>query len=593
MPQAGTRPPSHMGSGCMMLFGLPFIAVGLAIGLLLYFPAINLWWSARSWDEVPCWVEKVEMTSSRAKKGGVTHRTTASYRYEYDGRRHHGAAVSLSDDGGDNVGDFQQRAHSQLLPFKGSDRPFRCYVNPAKPEQSVLFRDLRWGLLLLLSLFPMVFSLVGLLVSVSGGRQAMRAAAERKLVAQYPGEPWRWKSEWAEDTIRASAPGMATALLTAVWILAVQGPLALAIVVSGELSRTPLALLGMLPALLAGVPLLILWNSVQTRRALGRPRLWLRQRPITPGRVMEGELRFERALPPLSTVEVRVLCEEHTTVRSGKSTTTKKEMIWEKRETFSAAEARREASGVALPVRFDIPSGLPCVVVETAEFTMGASRQPVWTLEVKSSQGGKPVLLPLPAFVTAEAAARVARETQADQPAALVSTVSQLQERLKACGVLAEFDASGVPTVIDCLPGRSRSVAIFLLAFGTIWSGVFLILLIVGAPLLFKIIWGVSSPLILLGGMWNLLHRRHVELTANEMRVHNSAGPLYSVRKSFLPRHFTGFSHDSNMQSGDQKYYRVLGDTIFGKQKLVLADGLKEAVTAQALAARLEEWRRS
>lgn len=597
MHSTAARPANQMSSGCMMLFGLPFLAAGLAIGFLVYFPMVSTWWSARGWEEVPCWIEKVEINSSRGSKGSVTYQTKASYHYKYDGRQHHSEAVSLGGEGADNMGDFQQQAHAQLLPFQGSERPFRCYVNPAKPGQAVLFRDLRWGLMLLLSAFPMLFPLAGLMVSVMGGRQAGKARAEKQQLAQHPGEPWRWKREWAEETIQASPSGVLVLLLVAAWMLAVQLPLALAIVASGELGRNPLAVLGLLPSLLGAVPLLLAWRRLQTRRVLGSPRLWLKQRPVIPGRVMEGELRFDQPLPQLSTVELHLLCEEHTTMRSGKSTTTKKELIWEKRETFGAGDARREISGVALPFRFEIPAGLPCAVVETAEFTLGAGRQHVWTLEIKSSRGGRAVSLPLPVFVTTAEAARaeqqreVEHEEMGTQPAAHVPSRPELQERLQACGVLTEFDARGFPTVIDCLPGRSRSLALFMLAFGTIWTGVFVILLLAGAPFIFKVIWGVSSPAILVVGFWHLLHHRRVELTAEEMRVRNTAGPLYSGSKSYAPRHFTGFSHDSNMQSGSQKYYRVLGDTIFGKEKLVVADGLKEAVTAQVLATRLNKWR--
>ena len=56
-----------------VLFGLPFILAGLAIGAFTYFPAISSWWSARGWEEVPCWIEAAELKSSESDEGGATY----------------------------------------------------------------------------------------------------------------------------------------------------------------------------------------------------------------------------------------------------------------------------------------------------------------------------------------------------------------------------------------------------------------------------------------------------------------------------------------------------------------------------------------
>ncbi len=56
-----------------------------------------------------------------------------------------------------NIGDFQRRTHRELSRYvvknpeqaeRDSERrdqnAFRCYVNPDDPEESVLYRTLRW-----------------------------------------------------------------------------------------------------------------------------------------------------------------------------------------------------------------------------------------------------------------------------------------------------------------------------------------------------------------------------------------------------------------------------------------------------------------
>ena len=137
--RSSSRSTKQLSGGCAVLFGLPFILAGLAVGVFLYFPAISSWWSSRSWVEVPCWIETAELKASRGSKGGTTYQAEASYRYQFERRSYHGDEVSLFG-GSDNIGDFQEQSFQQLQSVKGKKRPFRCFVNPSKPEQAVLFR---------------------------------------------------------------------------------------------------------------------------------------------------------------------------------------------------------------------------------------------------------------------------------------------------------------------------------------------------------------------------------------------------------------------------------------------------------------------
>lgn len=583
------RPVKQLGGGCAVLFGLPFIAGGLAVAWFLYLPTIGGWWSARGWEEVPCWIEKAEIVTGSGK-GGATYETKAVYRYEYRGHTHHSESVTFMS-GADNMGDFQQKAYGQIHALEGREQPFRCYLNPAKPDQAVLFRDLRWGVVLLMSMFPTAFPLAGAVVSLGGWLQARKARQAGKLQEQHPQEPWRWRKEWAQDDIRTSGDGLPFILAIAGWILLVQGPLALAIVIGGDLSKSLLAALGLLPCLLALIPLRMAWNRVKTRFALGRPALRLDQVPVTPGRVLEGELKLSQALSPRTIIHVRALCQRQIVRRAGKGTQTSTETIWEHGETLSASEARRDMNGVALPLRVEIPRGLPCQAIEDAESAAFYGEQHVWSLELTSGNGGKPAVLPLPVFMTREEARLAAYEARREIEAVVLDT-EQLVERLQLRGVTAEFDSSGIPTRIDCPPRRFGGVGIFLLLFGIVWSVAFVVMINKEAPWIFRIVWGISSPGLLIAALWTLLHRRVVELRADELRIQHHFGPFYSWGETFEPRHIVRFTHDSNMQSGSVFYYRVRAETTFGKTK-TLADGITESVTAKTLEKRLEQWRRS
>ncbi|OYW78159.1 MAG: hypothetical protein B7Z37_00530 [Verrucomicrobia bacterium 12-59-8] len=585
--RSSARSAKQFGGGCAVLFGLPFILVGLAIGALTYFPAISSWWSARGWEEVPCWIESVELKSSDSDEGGTSYSVEASYRYEFDRHLYHGDEVSFFG-GSDNFGDFQENAFLQLQALEGKDQPFRCFVNPSKPEQAVLFRELRWGLLLIMSIFPTIFPLAGFVVSIGGWLQSRKERLKQKLRSQHPDEPWRWRTEWVGDTIHATKDGLPFIFGIAGWILAMQLPLALAVVFGGELGKSALAVFALLPSLLALIPLRIAWKRVKLRFALGHPSLQLKRFPARTGAALEGDLRFDRVLSPMSSISVRVLCQRHITRSSGDSQMWSKETIWEYKETLSASEARRESCGVALPLRIEIPHGLPGSVVDQASGSATNSELHEWMLEVSSSLGGKPSVLPLPMF----AAIGGAEKAVTIPPVVTVAlNTDNLVSRLQADGVRSEFDSSGIPTLIECPEGRNRSTSWFLLLFGSIWFAAFVFMTYQGAPLIFRLIWGITSPLILGTGLWTLLHSRRVEITAVELRILNRIGPFYSRRETFEPRHFTGFVHDTNMQSGNQCYYRVRGETIFDQKKIII-DGIAESVTAEALAKRLEQWRK-
>jgi hypothetical protein len=62
--------------------------------------------------------------------------------------------------------------------------------------------------------------------------------------------------------------------------------------------------------------------------------------------------------------------------------------------------------------------------------------------------------------------------------------------------------------------------------------------------------------------------------------------------RTYSKQDVVGFSHDSNMSSGNQSFYRVRVENVIGK-KATLADGITESTTAMGLVSSLEKWRKS
>ena len=87
-----------------VLFGLVFFSVGA--GFLVFSIVPNLWDVTRmqDWVQVPAEVVTADLETNHSSDG-TTYKVTASFRYEYKGRRYTGNRVGIADGGRDNVGD--------------------------------------------------------------------------------------------------------------------------------------------------------------------------------------------------------------------------------------------------------------------------------------------------------------------------------------------------------------------------------------------------------------------------------------------------------------------------------------------------------
>lgn len=137
-----------------VFFGL-FALVGLGFTFGVLVPTTVRWLSARSWAETPGTVIWSRVKSQRGSKGGTTYSVDLFYRYQYQGREYRSnryGLLSSSSSGRDG----KQEAVDSLPP--GST--LVCYVNPRKPWQAVVKRDL--GAMVLFAVFPLPFLGIGI-----------------------------------------------------------------------------------------------------------------------------------------------------------------------------------------------------------------------------------------------------------------------------------------------------------------------------------------------------------------------------------------------------------------------------------------------
>ncbi len=581
-----------LGGGCLSLFGLPFLLAGLFMSGL-YFKSFSEWLAARTWDEVPCWIESAELKVSRGDDSD-TYRATATYRYVYQGRTRRGDRVTFHS-GGDNVGKFQHQAHRELSsyvakPGKGAAhdpqrdaRPFRCYVNPSDPEESVIYRTLRWEMQAFMAIFALTFPAVGAALVAGGLISTRQAKAEAALALRFPGEPWKWKSAWAGNTIpEGSSAWKIGGHLYTLW----SGAIVLTLIggswISGAFTQSPSAWLLLIFPALWSIPAGFSIRRIRHQFAVGNTAFEPKSLPAWPGGTFEGAILMRRPPPMRHSAEAELVCEKSVTRKGGDSENTTTEKVWSHHETIPADRIIRDITGFRLPLALTIPADAP----ESGPADEPSTKH-TWKLHLKVP--GTPIhsQFEIPVFRTADSPAPMA----GDAPSIHAAAAAELPELLAANRIRAEFDPAGNPVSIVCPPARHRSLIIFLIVFDSIWTAAAVFLIQQNAPLIFRIAWPVSAAAIWLSILWQLLHTRTVSFSADRIQVRNQLGPVI-WNKVLEKSRIAGFSHDSNMQSGNVSYHRVRLEDTLGK-KTTLVTGINGSTTAAALSDRMDAWRRS
>lgn len=578
----------QLSGGCLALFGLPFLCAGLLL-TGLYFHGYLKWWQARSWMETPCWIESAEL-----KHNDGSSRATASYRYEFAGRTYHGEKVSIHS-GSDNIGDFQQDAYREISrhapkksttaerePGTNGQKPFRCYMNPAKPQEAVLYRTLRWEMQAFMAIFALTFPAVGAGL-VAGGLLGIRTMRrEAALFEHRPFEPWRWKTDWAGTTIPESANVWKQALhFYTLWSGLIIIPLIAATAMCGAFHRGSSAWLLMFYIALWMIPLCFTIKRLRHRMAVGKARFEPAEWPAWPGGLLKGSILLDKPLPLRGNAEVTLSCEKSVSRGSGEDRTTTSEKIWTHSESIPQDRILRDIMGFRLPVSFAIPADAP-------ESGGEDETKHAWKLELKVPGTVIHSAFEVPVFRTGSSpfvgkpspqASSISDEVSADLPALLSA------RRIKA-----EFDPAGLPVSIVCPPARHVSLIIFLVVFDLVWTAAAVFLIKQHAPLVFRIVWPISAAIIWLIVLWNLLHKRSVTLSSTGIEVRNQIGPVIRTQ-TFDKSQIAGFSHDTHMTSNNTNFYRVRLESVFGK-KTTLADGITETTTAAAFIKRLDAWKK-
>jgi hypothetical protein len=165
-----------------LLFGLAFAGGGY---FFLAESALPMW---QNWQRMQDWrPANAHLLSIYS----ADNETRADYRYDYAGASYQGHQVGVSAIN-DNIGSYHREMQAYLRRIQRDADLLPIWVNPANPAESVIDRDMRWGLFALASGFCSVFMLIGLGVVYASLRSAGKTA--KRLRPSY----WEMRKAWQQ-----------------------------------------------------------------------------------------------------------------------------------------------------------------------------------------------------------------------------------------------------------------------------------------------------------------------------------------------------------------------------------------------------------
>ena len=181
------------------LFALPFFGVGVWMLWSVGSSMVEVW-DMRSWQPTPAHLTSAGYTTNSGDDSN-TYEAYAEYRYQYFGQTFSGDRVGIGS-GSDNIGDYQQDTGRRLSNAHSRSEPITIWVNPDRPNESIIDPTLRWGLLGFKSIFIFVFGGVGLGLLIA----VWRAPKEQdKTLPEFQSSPWLLNNDWQTATIRSSS----------------------------------------------------------------------------------------------------------------------------------------------------------------------------------------------------------------------------------------------------------------------------------------------------------------------------------------------------------------------------------------------------
>ena len=532
--------------GCLILFATPFAGVGLFVGYLALSMFMG-WVEVLGWEEVPARIHAVELVE-HVGDDSVTYNVEAHYEYRFLGDSYQGTRVALTDSA-DNVGSFHQDVYRELAQYQESEQTFRCFVNPNEPSESVLYRNLRWGLFALMLVFSLVFGGVGfgLIIGAFIGQRIV--TKEERLKSAHPEEPWLWDHNWVGGRIRSGskAKAIGITIFATVWNLISMVP---AFLIWDEYAAGNRLIL-----------LVLLFPAVGILMVIAAIRFWLQyfkfrqsffemtRSPGVLGGLLQGQILTGMKQAPEHGVRLTLSCIRKETSGSGKNRSTTERVLWQETDLTDRAHLGYTPNGWRIPVEIGIPydAGPPSSTDDDEDSVF-------WRLEAGAVLPGVDfeANFNVPIFHTSDSDPDFEWESRESSG---VFSAAALEEELRAAGIHLEPASSGGQLIVFAR-ARNKGAATGLTMFLAGWTGAIWLMIHLGAPIFFPIFFGLFEILLFFAAVDLWLTKRVIEVNRAELVY--SKGIFGTGRQKAVPAdEIASIKPTRGMQSGSKLYYQI------------------------------------
>ncbi len=556
------------GRWFLFLFAIPFAGVAVWAGWSISTTVYDAWQMSQ-WPSTSATIVSGGY-SSHTGEDSTTYEAYATYRYRIGVVDYSNDRVAISQ-GADNIGDFQQRIGRSLQTAVAEQLPMAVYYNPDDPQDSILFPELRWGLLAFKGVFLLVFGGFGF----GAMYFSLRAGAPKDPEdPAYTDAPWLANDNWQGAAIRSGSRSAMFASLgfAAFWNL-VSMPLPFLLFDEVLKKGNYMALVGLLfPAVGVG---LIIW-------AVGRTREWRRYgpTPVTldpfPGAIgghVGGSIDIN--VPYSSTTEYRVTLTNlrRTTSGSGKNRSTRETALW---QADGRAAAEPGPRGTRVLFRFDVPEGQ-----QASDAIRQGNSSVSWKLNLAADLPGVDLDrdYEIPVYPTGASSSRL--------PESTMQAVAESESRADEQAVLESLNFQHTPggKQLHFPPFRNFGMNVMLFVIGAVFAGAGWYLMFREGETFMGFIFGGIGSLLAIAGLYTLLNSLTVTANAGSLTaVRRLLGVPVSTRSMSIAA-VKSLSHDSSMKSqsgGKHVIYYTISAHDLHNNKLTLAEGLKGNDAAQA-----------
>jgi len=376
-----------------------------------------------------------------------------------------------------------------------------------------------------------------------------KQAREEALRSAHPGKPWMWRDDWASGRIRSTGKSAAWFLwgFTALWNL-ISTPLLFSLPEEILEKENYAALIGLLfPLVGIGLIVAAVRKTIQYYK-YGECLFIMDHVPGILGGDVRGSILLPQGVQGADTLTLRLSCIHKVTQRSGKSSSTTEDVLWQTEQQGVRLGPSYEQGSQRVPVKMSIPYDSK----PTERISENSSID--WKLEANAAVPGVDFAtsFEIPVFKTQDSSPGITEE--------------QLRSEVVAAGapVITSVDATGVTIVpstlggtefiikphyrsSDILPGVG--VALFL-------GGIVALLVYAGAPFIFPFVFGLFALLFILIMIFMSFGESRIVVEEGHVSVRNTLFGIMTGRRIPCAR-ITKIGVKASPQAGRRGYFSI------------------------------------